>query len=49
MGINGYVWVYMGIYGYICVCVFLDGHGIDFRFVKSKNDNFQFNFKGIEY
>ena len=49
MGINGYVWVYMGIYGYICVCVGIDGHGIDFRFVKSKNYNFQLNFKGIKY
>ena len=49
MGINGYVLVYMGIYGYICVCVGIDGHGIDFRFVKSKNYNFQLNFKGIKY
>ena len=49
MGINGYVLVYMGIYGYICVCVGIDEHGIDFRFVNSKNYNFQFNFKGIKY
>ena len=49
MGINGYVLVYMGIYGYICVCVGIDVHGIYFRFVNSKNYNFQFNFKGIKY
>ena len=49
MGINGYVLVYMGIYGYICVCVGIDEHGINFRFVNSKNYNFQFNFKGIKY